>query len=70
MIIHVLPHQWWYNYQPAVHTPIHILPNHDDKQHFIDDECPCCPTINEDGNVVHESFDGRELFETGRRKLS
>lgn len=62
--------EWWYLCQPAIHVPVHILPYHDDKQHYITEECSCCPSINEDGNVVHNSFDGRELFETGRRKYS
>lgn len=61
---------WWYMHQPAEHTPIHILPNHDDGEHFIDDNCECGAHINEDGNVVHHSFDGREAFETRERKKS
>lgn len=60
---------WWYFHQPDVHTPIHILPNHDDGQHLLS-ECPCHPQLNQDGNIVHASFDGREAFELGFRKPS
>lgn len=68
MIVSVPNAEWWYMFQPAVHTPIHILPGHDNQQHYITDECACGSHVNEDGNVVHMSFDGREAYETKLRK--
>lgn len=54
----------------------HVVPKDDLKEHvhpFEDvyvDTCPCSPVIDEDGIIVHKSFDGREAFENGTRKVS
>ena len=70
MVEQIRVRTWWYYHQPGIHTPVHVLPNHDCGEHTIEDDCKCGSHINEDGNVVHHSFDGREEFELGFRKLS
>jgi hypothetical protein len=47
---------------------IHIVPKDDGHPHVFSIECECCPTINNDGVVVHNAFDKRENLEqiTGR----
>lgn len=47
----------------------HVIPMHDTHPH-IPHDCTCNPRRNEDGVYVHNSFDGREDFETGKRKVS
>jgi hypothetical protein len=44
----------------------HVMPN-GEIHHLFD--CPCHPE-SDDGVIVHHSFDGREDFETGARKVS
>jgi hypothetical protein len=46
----------------------HVMP--DDEEHDLED-CRCHMQFNEEANAfVHNSFDGREDFETGKRKPS
>jgi hypothetical protein len=46
----------------------HIIP--DDESHLIDG-CSCNPDVDKDFMVIsHNSYDGREAFETGERKPS
>lgn len=48
---------------------LHVIPLNDTKPHSIARDCLCCP--EEDGDeIVHNSYDGREAFEEGLRKLS
>jgi hypothetical protein len=46
----------------------HVYPVDDLREHTSTD-CWCRPT-DDDGVVVHNSLDGRELYEEGERKLS
>lgn len=53
--------------------PIHVVPVNDWREHEIDKECWCCPTLD-DGDeygyekiYIHHSMDGREQFEEGKR---
>lgn len=48
----------------------HIVPVCDDKEHEYESTCSCGVTQGEDGEWIHASFDGRELYETGQRKLN
>jgi len=50
---------------------IHCVPINDTKEH-IAEHCECCPVRDPELPMlwVHNSFDGREAFEEGRRKLS
>jgi hypothetical protein len=50
---------------------IHIVPVNDLKEH-LDDECDCHPRQdNEHPELwIHNSFDGREVFERDERKPS
>ena len=45
----------------------HVYPLHDLRDHTLTETCWCKPVINEDGIVVHNSMDGREDYEEGRR---
>lgn len=49
----------------------HVVPINDLRDHRVesDEQCWCKPRI-EDGVVVHNSMDQRELYETGERKPS
>lgn len=49
----------------------HVYPENDLKEHLLDGcKCWCNPEEDEDGVIVHNSMDGREDFETGKRKPS
>lgn len=50
----------------------HVEPIDDLKEHIIDSETPCwChPAIDDDGLVVHNSMDQRELYERAERAAS
>lgn len=59
----------WRNTQES--TKWHIIPMDDDKEHQVSLECWCCPELDEEDNlIIHNSADGRELFERGERKPS
>lgn len=49
---------------------IHVIPMHDDEEHTAEPSCWCRPTpdINHPNILVHNSADGREDYETGRRQ--
>lgn len=54
---------------------VHVYPVGDLRDHVIDNhgECWCGPTIQHepDGTlIIHNSLDGREEYETGKRSLS
>lgn len=52
---------------------VHVYPIGDSREHQCNRmECWCRPILNEDAGyvVVHNSADGRELFERGQRKSS
>lgn len=46
---------------------IHVVPT-DEEHTFIN--CRCDPEIEPNGLHIHNSFDGREDFETGKREPS
>lgn len=46
--------------------PTQVIPLDDLRPHSTDDPCWCKPFI-EDGIVVHNSMDGREQYEAGRK---
>ncbi len=53
------------------HGPLHCVPLDDTHPHTLDDEgsCWCEPVYDEDYSIyVHNSADGREDYEEGRRK--
>lgn len=46
----------------------HVVPLNDLKEHALSVECWCRPKVDDDDNiVVHNSMDGRELYERGER---
>ncbi len=59
---------WGWGHFMSDVSEVHIIPNCDDRMHYFEN-CNCQPCA-ESGTVVHNSFDGREDFETGKRKLS
>lgn len=42
----------------------HVVPVNDTHEHDLTLNCWCKPKVD-DGVVIHNSFDGRELFERG-----
>jgi hypothetical protein len=58
----------WVAIQHEGHT--HVLPRSDTGNHQWEN-CPCCPQVDEEHFIVsHNSFDGREAFASGERKVS
>ena len=50
---------------------VHVVPDRDLRNHDPTGKCWCRPDIEDAGRtIVHNSMDGRELFETGQRKAS
>lgn len=47
----------------------HIIPVDEADRHEYE-HCTCGPAEGEHNLIVHQSFDGREKFETGERKPS
>lgn len=45
----------------------HVYPIDDLRDHVIEKDCWCRPEDVE-GTIVHNSMDGREDYETGKRK--
>lgn len=41
----------------------HVYPTGDLKEHELSEDCWCRPEVTEEGVVVHNSLDRRELFE-------
>lgn len=62
-----MSHYGWFVVRDDTSGEYHIMPT-DEAHAFYD--CPCQPWENADGNIVHNSNDGREKFETGERKPS
>lgn len=59
------------DYDPDECSPLHCLPIDDFREHTLDDKgkCWCRPIYDEDCNIyIHNSMDGREDYEEGRRK--
>lgn len=53
----------------SLNHPPEVVPLNDLKPHVPGEMCGCKP--EHDGEViVHNSYDGRELFERGERKVS
>ena len=50
---------------------VHVIPMDDLRSHEECSKCHCNPRVDDELMVVvHSSFDGRELYETGKRKPS
>lgn len=50
----------------------HVIPLNDLREHDPSEDCWCKPTLDDDGDdyvFLHHALDGRELYETGERKL-
>ncbi|WEF34870.1 hypothetical protein [Pseudoduganella chitinolytica] len=48
---------------------VHVMPLGDMHEHETSCDCWCGPQEDEYGVVVHNSFDGREDYEVGSRKV-
>jgi hypothetical protein len=53
----------------AYADPSEVVPNNDLKPHGSGMGCACKP-FEDEGTIIHNSFDGREKFERGERKPS
>ena len=51
-------------------TPIYVVPIGDLKPHMADNRLCWCKPLMEDGLLIHNSMDRRELYERGERKPS
>ena len=61
----------WQVVTSATDDETHIIPTCDTEPHQLEDTCHCYPFWEESACAyVHNSFDGREAFETGERKVS
>jgi hypothetical protein len=47
---------------PETATVNHVIPIHDQREHVLSKDCHCCPRDDE-GVMVHNSYDGREIAE-------
>lgn len=50
--------------------PWEVMPTDDIKEHVSGLECGCRPTADDEGTIVHNAFDHREDYETGKRIVS
>lgn len=50
----------------------HVYPEDDLREHIMSKDCWCKPKQDEEMSnlYIHNSMDGREYFETGKRKVS
>jgi hypothetical protein len=56
---------------PKGHLVTHVIPVDDLHEHYMSDECWCCPELDDEHWVAtHNSADRREEFESGARKPS
>jgi hypothetical protein len=53
-----------------ISDPFEALPIDDLFVHHAGLDCWCVPEENDDGTIVHNAADQRELFATGKRKPS
>jgi hypothetical protein len=51
-------------------NPLEVLPADDMFVHVEGLSCWCVPAEDEEGTIIHNAADGREMFETGQRKVS
>lgn len=64
--------RWWTGKNAA--GDVHIVPTNDLYEHHLSGDCPC--GVHAEGahpseyHWVHDSYDGREAYETGERKKS
>lgn len=61
---------WGWQRIASVHSSeAHAMPTWDLFQHQFSPDCPCGPIVDvESGDFFHNSFDGREPYETGEAK--
>jgi hypothetical protein len=53
--------------------PVHVIPEHDLWPHEMSENCCCRPEDDDDNArwiLIHNAFDGREDFESGKRSPS
>ena len=49
---------------------VHVSPINDTFEHVLEGhDCWCGPEVAEDGVVIHNSADGRDDYEEGKRKV-
>lgn len=58
-------HGWFIMGRTDIYSE-HLIPLNDCKNHRVDCQCWCNPTLNDENRWVHNSVDGREEYEHGR----
>ena len=50
---------------------VHIVPENDLREHLVNKDCWCNPDVDEEFEniIIHHALDGRDLYETGERRL-
>jgi hypothetical protein len=56
------PWGWTLNVHPHDGSH-HVLPSWDTRVHYLDGRCACGPVLDSAGQLIHNSFDGRERHE-------
>lgn len=49
---------------------IHVIPVNDSWYHYEDMSCPCNPTQQNFGVIVHNAFDGRDIEEARKEIMA
>lgn len=60
----------WDGYKGFKDGDFHIIPENDDRSHTCNKNCWCEPREQEDRKWIHNSFDRREDYEEGYRKVN
>lgn len=60
----------WDGYQGATDGDYHIIPQNDDRNHTCNRHCWCDPLEQDGRKWIHQSFDRREDYEQGYRKVN
>ena len=60
------PHSGWVVVKGKVRA--HVFPKGDLREHIRSKFCWCSPDIDENGNIIHNSADGREDYEQKTRQ--
>lgn len=57
----------WLRAQHPETGEAHVMPAYDIGLHAFDSACACCP-VDLGSHIEHNAWDGREAYETGRRR--
>jgi hypothetical protein len=60
----------WDTYESHVNKDLHIIPVNDERRHSCISGCWCAPVEMSNRRWIHNSFDRREDYEDGLRKVN